>query len=189
MKINNLIDLVKIDDVVSLEKAKQLKQQGFNLPTYFYYLDKDLPFNKKGLKRVKLKSKKMNHNKFDDFIYSAPTKKEVKKWINIKSKIKRGTVEWKNFVEWQESRIKERLERYNNIHTAKEQFAELGDLSLYQKYKIKTVSNFLIESLNRIKSGEYGTCKYCSCEIPFERLLLVPAALQCVKCDSIHKKS
>ena len=76
-----ILDLIaEAGDVVSLEVAKQLKKDGFNLPTYHYYLDEDLPFVEKGLKRVKLVHRRMNHNKYDEFIYSAPTQKELKKW-------------------------------------------------------------------------------------------------------------
>ena len=65
-------------EVVTLEVAKQLKENGFNKPTHYYYLDKDLHFSKKGLKRVKMDKRRMNHNKYDEFIYSAPTEKELK---------------------------------------------------------------------------------------------------------------
>jgi len=67
-------------DVAPLELAKQLKKRGFDKPTHHYWLDKDLTFVKKGLKRVKAGKRRMNHNKYDDFIYSAPTKDEMIKW-------------------------------------------------------------------------------------------------------------
>lgn len=73
------------NDIVTLESAKTLKELGFDKPTHHYYLDKDIPFVKKGLKRVKMEARRMNHNKYDSFIYSAPTKEELKKW-NIKKK-------------------------------------------------------------------------------------------------------
>ena len=64
--------------VVSLEKAKQLKAKGFNKPTYYYYLGVDIPFVKKGLYRVKDKAQKMNHNRYDEFVYSAPFLNDLK---------------------------------------------------------------------------------------------------------------
>lgn len=72
------IDVHNNTEVVDLETAKKLKLKGFNKPTHHYWLDKDLPFVKKGLKRVKLEDRRMNHNKYDEFIYSAPTKDELK---------------------------------------------------------------------------------------------------------------
>lgn len=100
--------------------------------------------------------------------------------------IKRGSQEWVDFIQWQKSRIQERLERYNNKNTVKEQLTETGNVSPYQNYKIRTVSNFLNEALENINSGKYGICKYCNQEIPIQRLFLVPAALQCLSCDKIH---
>lgn len=72
------IDVHNNTEVVDLETAKRLKLKGFNKPTRHYWLDKDLPFVKKGLKRVKLEDRLVNHNKYNEFIYSAPTKDELK---------------------------------------------------------------------------------------------------------------
>jgi hypothetical protein len=41
--------------------------------------------------------------------------------------ISRHSLEWKEFVQWQQERIMERLERYNRVSTAKEQLEETGD--------------------------------------------------------------
>lgn len=71
-------------EVVDLESAKYLKKIGFNKPTYYYWLDKPLSFVEKGLKRVKFRQRRMNHNKYDEFIYSAPTEQEVLKWLKLK---------------------------------------------------------------------------------------------------------
>lgn len=68
-------------DVVDLQTAKKIKELGFCEPTYWYWQDKDLPFVEHGLKRVKYKSKRMNHNMYDDFIYSAPTRDELNDWL------------------------------------------------------------------------------------------------------------
>lgn len=61
-----------MDNIVDLEFAKRLKSEGYHKPCEYYWLDKDLSFVKKGLKKTK-NGKKMNHNKYDEFIYSAPT--------------------------------------------------------------------------------------------------------------------
>jgi len=58
----------------TLEEAKELKKNGFNKTTNYYYQDIDLPYSSKGLKHSKTK---INHNNFDDFIYSAPCKNNL----------------------------------------------------------------------------------------------------------------
>lgn len=68
-------------DVVDLETAKLIKNLGFNNPTHWYWQDKTLPYVEKGLKRVKHKQRRMNHNKYDDWIYSAPTREEFTHWV------------------------------------------------------------------------------------------------------------
>jgi len=69
-------------DVVDLETAKYIKKFGFDKPTHWYWQDKSLPFVEKGLKRVKYKQRRRNHNKYDEWIYSAPTRDELVRWIN-----------------------------------------------------------------------------------------------------------
>lgn len=74
--------------IATLELAKILKKYGFDGPCEYYYLDKDLPFVKKGLKKTK-NNEKMNHNKYDDYIYSAPTPADIIYWkFNSKTKDK-----------------------------------------------------------------------------------------------------
>jgi len=65
-----------MDRPCDIELAKLLKRKGFSNKTHFYWLDKDLTFVKRGLKSCK-NDDTMNHNKYDDFIYSAPTMKEA----------------------------------------------------------------------------------------------------------------
>lgn len=93
-----------------------------------------------------------------------------------------GTAGWSTFVQAQRVRIVERLERYNNPDTAREQLAEHGDLTPYQHYKINTVSAFLHRALAKINEGSYGRCDRCGGEIAYERLQLGPAAVQCAVC-------
>lgn len=63
------------EKLVDLELAKRLKEEGYWRPCKYFYQDKDLPFSKSGLKWCK-NDEKMNHNQYDDFIYSAPTLQE-----------------------------------------------------------------------------------------------------------------
>ncbi len=77
---------VKLFPFVHLELAKRLKLEGYSKPTLFYYQDKDLPYSKSGLKRVK-NNDELNHNKYDEFIYSAPIMQDGIDWLigkNIK---------------------------------------------------------------------------------------------------------
>ncbi len=69
-------------DVVDLETAKYIKELGFDKPTHWYWQDKTLPYVEKGLKRVKYKQRRRNHNKYDEWIYSAPTRDELMRWVN-----------------------------------------------------------------------------------------------------------
>jgi len=73
-----------MEKIVDLEFAKRLKTEGYSKPTEYYWLDKDLSFSKKGLKKIKQGKRKMNHNKYDEFIYSAPTLREGVEWLHGK---------------------------------------------------------------------------------------------------------
>lgn len=117
------------------------------------------------------------------------TVKKDKDWYKKNTdRLTRGSELWDEFVSWQKQRILERLERYNNKDTAKTQLQEWGDLTPYQHYKIKTVSKFLMEALDRMAAGKYGICKECNNEIPAKRLLLVPGSLRCVSCTEKFTK-
>jgi RNA polymerase-binding transcription factor DksA len=96
----------------------------------------------------------------------------------------RNSSEWYRFVRWNETRILERLARYNNRETVKEQLKDLRGLSDYQHYKINTVSRYLQQALAKINDGSYGVCTQCECEISTGRLFHVPGALMCVECDN-----
>lgn len=77
-------DVRKHFGICSLELAKRLKQEGYSKNTEWFYQDKDLSFVLKGLKKTK-NGLKMNHNKYDDFIYSAPTTLEAVEWLHGKN--------------------------------------------------------------------------------------------------------
>lgn len=66
--------------IVSLEEAKELKSKGFNLPTEHYYLDREVPYGSSGLNKLDY-GQKLNHNDYDDYIYSAPTKEVALKFL------------------------------------------------------------------------------------------------------------
>jgi hypothetical protein len=60
---------------VTLEEAKKLKALGYSEKCYWYYLDReDIPHVSAGLKYCD--DHFINHNEFDDFVYSAPSKSD-----------------------------------------------------------------------------------------------------------------
>ena len=71
------------EQLVSLEKAQELKALNFSANTKYYYLEKNMSFVDAGLKWCK-NDDKMNHNKFN-FVCSAPTIIEVEEWIKKKN--------------------------------------------------------------------------------------------------------
>jgi hypothetical protein len=78
---------VDAEEIINLEGAKLLKHLGYNKPSHWYWQDKTLPYVEKGLKRVKYNQRRRNHNKYDEWIYSAPTMDEVIKWFKKRNKL------------------------------------------------------------------------------------------------------
>lgn len=101
--------------------------------------------------------------------------------------LKEKNMDESSFQEQQRERILERINRYNNLETVKDQLDDLGDLTPYQRYKIDTVTTYLRQVLTRMAAGKYGICVVCGRKIPKNRLRLVPAALACVTCDESRK--
>lgn len=42
----------------------------------------------------------------------------------------------------------------------------------------------LRDAIGRIETGTFGVCTACRCEIPYERLFVVPEAPECAECAS-----
>lgn len=74
-----LFDLPQDDTPCSLEVAKILKILGFDKPVTFYHRTKNFRFAKAGLSKCK-DDEVLNHNEYDDFIYSAPANHEARQW-------------------------------------------------------------------------------------------------------------
>lgn len=72
-----MIDVEKIADI---ELCKKLREEGYSKPTEYFWQDKDLPYLPAGLRKMK-EGKKINHNNYDDFLFSAPTKQEAVEWL------------------------------------------------------------------------------------------------------------
>lgn len=45
------------------------------------------------------------------------------------------------------------------------------------------------DALRRLTSAEYGRCRDCSADIPFDRLKIEPWALRCVACESARESA
>ena len=67
-------------ELVDLKIAKKLKELCYSIPCEYYWQEIDLPYSSSGLKKLK-NNKKLNHNKYDHFVYSAPTISDALKWI------------------------------------------------------------------------------------------------------------
>jgi len=65
--------------------AVEIKAAGYSIPCEYFYLDKEMSFVKRGLKVTK-NGRRMNHNRFDEFTYSAPTVKEYNLWLKKQEK-------------------------------------------------------------------------------------------------------
>ena len=72
------------DIPVNLELAKFLKLNGYNKKCKYFYQDKDLSHSPKGLKWCK-NNDTLNHNKYDEFIYSAPYLNEALLFLKKKN--------------------------------------------------------------------------------------------------------
>lgn len=68
------------ENISDIDLCKRLREEGYSKPTEYFWQDKDLPFLPAGLRKMK-EGKKINHNKYDDFIFSAPTKQEAIDWL------------------------------------------------------------------------------------------------------------
>lgn len=75
--------------VVDLDTAKSLKENGFNKKCEHFWLDRDLHFVHRGLKKTK-NGQVLNHNRSDEFIYSAPLIEVAEKWLK-NNKGKKGS--------------------------------------------------------------------------------------------------
>jgi RNA polymerase-binding transcription factor DksA len=103
--------------------------------------------------------------------------------------IARNGREWQLFIKKQEEIINQRLTRYLNPKTVREDSLELkGEITPYQRYKSTSVAPQLINALEMIRTGKYGICKDCEQEIPIGRLRLVPGANRCLPCQTAHDK-
>jgi|688.fasta_scaffold683471_2 hypothetical protein len=82
----NISDVIVsfVGDVVDKKSAKKLKKVGFNLPTFHYYLGKELSEDEVGIMYAGDKGiyvgKLKNYNNIHEDIYSAPTREELDKW-------------------------------------------------------------------------------------------------------------
>ena len=65
-----------MEDFVTFEIAKKLKEKGFNIPSYFYYRTDD-----KFLHNAVVGKPLVYNDKIDDEVIIAPTNTQVLKWL------------------------------------------------------------------------------------------------------------
>ena len=70
-----------MEDFVSFEIAKKLKEKGFNIPSYFYYRTDD-----KFLHNAVVGKPLVYCDKIDDDVVIAPTISQVSKWLRNNKK-------------------------------------------------------------------------------------------------------
>ncbi|MBN1172600.1 MAG: TraR/DksA family transcriptional regulator [Micromonosporaceae bacterium] len=77
---------------------------------------------------------------------------------------------------------------------AGEDAADLGSRALAREHELALLSAIqtrldqVDRALERLASGRYGWCEWCSEEIPVARLAAFPAATQCVRCKQLEER-
>lgn len=71
-----------MEDFVSFEIAKKLKEKGFDIPFYFYYRTDD-----KSLRHANVTNPLIYCDKIDDEVVIAPTISQVLKWLRDEKKL------------------------------------------------------------------------------------------------------
>jgi hypothetical protein len=66
--------------VVTLETAKQLKSDGFDTPTNFYFVDEKSTESDSGKYLLRCGKGRDNHNRKGREFYSAPSSVELERW-------------------------------------------------------------------------------------------------------------
>jgi hypothetical protein len=66
--------------VVTLETAKQLKNDGFDVPTNFYFVDEKSTESDSGKYLLRCGKGRDNHNRKGREFYSAPSSVELERW-------------------------------------------------------------------------------------------------------------
>ena len=86
-----------------------------------------------------------------------------------------------SFILSQKNRLLRRLEEYNKFYLKK-------DSPPHEKLKTQTSVPFIMMALERIEKGLYGICVDCEEDISEKRLISVPGAIRCVKCQALTDK-
>ena len=65
---------------------------------------------------------------------------------------------------------------------------EARELAFEVRGRLVERANRLSEALDRLKSGDYGTCQACGEPIPAGRLLAIPEVTTCVACQDAAER-
>lgn len=118
-----------MEKLVDLELAKKLKKEGYNTPCEYFYQYKNLPYSSAGLKRTK-NGEIINHNQYDDFIYSAPTLKNGGEYLIGKKHLEFINIKPQMLVKDIEGNIGKITDIEHDIHNVEVEYLQ-GGLGLY----------------------------------------------------------
>jgi len=65
----------------------------------------------------------------------------------------------------------------------------IGDIDHADVSRDMTELRALDAARGRMDEGSYGTCVDCGTDIDFARLKAAPAALRCIRCQTLHEKT
>lgn len=65
----------------------------------------------------------------------------------------------------------------------------IGDIDHADVSRDVTELRALEAAKGRIAEGQYGVCVDCGGDIEYERLKAAPAALRCIRCQTLHEKT
>lgn len=86
------------------------------------------------------------------------------------------------FLSIQRQRLLRRIERYSTISRGSE--GQDGFIPEFRSLKVDVILPKVRNALTRLERGLYGICVTCEGEISRARLEVVPAALECIVCQS-----
>jgi RNA polymerase-binding protein DksA len=121
------------------------------------------------------------------------TKKELKEFKNVLIDMKEKIMdEVKHLTK--DSSEKSQKDASGELSSYTFHIADMASDSFEREFTMNLASNeqkllYLIdEALDRIKSGEYGTCEVCEKPIRKKRLRAIPYAKYCLKCQAEQEK-
>lgn len=139
-----------------------------------------------------------------------PAKKQAKKSVTKKKTATKDSKDFSKFKELLETirlKVSGDLRQLEDDNLNKSQRDATGDLSGYSfhmadvatdNFDLETnlglasneqnLLNLIDTALRKIGDGSYGVCEMCSKPIPQKRLMAMPYAFNCIKCQEIEEQ-